>query len=35
MKIICYSDIHLENEKDLTAPTDTDADVMLLAKAGR
>lgn len=31
MKIICYSDIHLEIEKGLTAPADTDADIMILA----
>jgi len=31
MKIICYSDIHLEIEKDLAVPADTDADVMVLA----
>ena len=31
MKIICFSDIHLEISKDLIAPADTDADVMVLA----
>lgn len=31
MKIICYSDIHLEIEKDLTVPAQSDADVMILA----
>jgi len=31
MKIICYSDIHLEIAKDLTVPVETDADLMILA----